>query len=466
MSAAPRGYALSARLALLGALLFCAVMGTAGFALCQMLAQQLSQRDDAALVARADQLRTLLRDGNALALIHDKPHLFANMLDNREGMLVLRRPGQAPLIEINPSHWSLPAPPALAPESSIPLSAVRHGETPDGLPYGVVAVLARTGDAAGPLEIVAGRVMGERARLLQAYRLRVWLLVLAGAALFGGLGLLLIRRAMAPLRQLAAHAQAVNVSNLDPRLASADAPHELLPLIQAFNAMLDRLAAGFGQLSQVTSDLAHDLRTPINNLLGQTQVALGQPRSVQEYEELLASNVEEFERLTRMADNMLFLARSQNPQDALDLQPLQLEAELRRVADYFEGPALDRALGIEAAGSGTLRADAELLRRALANLLANAVRHAEPGSAITLSARQEGRAIVIDVENRGADIAPEHQARIFDRFYRADAARAGSTQSSGLGLSIVRAIMELHGGGCRVSSAGGVTRFSLRFPAD
>lgn len=458
-------YSLTLRLVLVLATLSFFVMGLVGAALYNVLAMQLTARDDAALVTRVEQIRTLLKDSNTLELIHNKPKLFANMLDNRESLLVLRYPGKPPLIEVNPAGTRIPKPAPVGIDTPLTLQAVAHSRDTDGVPLSAVAALARCNSSDSPLEITAARTMYDRTRLLKLYRERIFVLAAAGALIFAALGYLLLRRGLLPLRQLAAHADAVNIANLHGRLGHRHMPRELMPLVMAFNSMLERLSDGFTQLRQVSADLAHDLRTPVNNLLGQTQVALGRPRSVEEYETLLASNVEELERLMRMSDNMLFLARSEHAQMQADIQPLPLADEMARVAEYFEGPAEERNLQISVSGGGIVLADPILLRRALGNLLANAVHYANGGSLITLSAQTTAQEVTITVENHGPTIAPEHLERLFDRFYRVDPARTGATQSSGLGLSIVRSIMQLHGGNWQVTSADGITRFAVSFPA-
>jgi two-component system heavy metal sensor histidine kinase CusS len=459
-----RRHSLTIRLALLFALLAFAVLGTVGASLYRALEIQLEQRDDAALVTRVDQIRTLLQDNNALQMIHERPRLFANMLGNREGLLVLRFEGQPPLIEINPSGVPLPALPPIGAGESLSPAAVKHSLDPSGTPFSAISASARTADPGQQLEIVAGRVMNERTRLLDRYRKMILLLVCAGSLLFALLGYVLVRRGLGPLRRLALHTETIGVANLSARIDNADAPLELSPLINAFNAMLDRLAKAFTQLSQVSTDMAHDLRTPINNLLGQTQVALGQRRNVEQYESLLASNVEELERLSRMVDNMLFLARADHPQAVRERKTLDVSDEFQRMADYFEGLAGEREIAITLAGAGNVWADPILLRRALANLLSNAVKYADANTAILLDAHESEEGVTLSVENRGATIPEYHLARLFDRFYRADASRGGSSESNGLGLSIVRTIMQLHNGRYDAASADGATRFSLFFP--
>ncbi len=456
---------LVARLALLFALISFAVIATIGTTLYNTLAMQLELRDDAALVSRVDQIRTLLRDVDLIDLIHQKPQLFANMLGNREALLVLRFPGEAPLIEVNPGGTRVPDLAPVDANTQLSLAAVHHSSEKN-VPFIVVSAVARTSDAQRELQIVAGRLMTERSRMLRTYRNQILMVASGGALLLALLAWLVARRGLLPLRRLAAQTGSIGIRNLSVRIDNGSAPHELLPLIDGFNAMLDRLEISFTQLSQVSADMAHDLRTPIGNLLGQTEVALGQRRDVAYYEKLLGSNFEELQRLSKMTDNMLFLARAEHADHAIERKALDVGDELQRISEYFEGPADERALRLHCRsdGAGTVWADPTLLRRALANLLANAVRHADAGSEILLVAVRGGEGVTLVVENYGPTIPSQHLERLFDRFYRVDASRVGSAESNGLGLSIVRSIMSLHQGRWGATSNGGVTRFSLYFP--
>jgi two-component system heavy metal sensor histidine kinase CusS len=221
--------------------------------------------------------------------------------------------------------------------------------------------------------------------------------------------------------------------------------------------------------------VAHDLRTPISNLLGQTQVTLSKPRSVEEYQSLLASNVEEFERLARMVENMLFLARADNAQVALRKVALDIRAELARIAEYFEGMAEERGVSIRI-GNGQsdadksayrieLVADPILFRRAVNNLVANAIRYTPPDGTIDLSFARIENEVIVSVCNPGPAIEREHLSHMFDRFYRADPSRPDSALSAGLGLAIVASIVHLNGGRVQVeSNLGDPTVFRLVFP--
>ena len=459
-----RHYSLTLRLALIFALLAFALLATLGVALYRELERELIMRDDAALIYRIDQLRNLLNDSNTLDLIKTKPELFQNMLGNRESVLSIAAPGQQPLLTVNPGNINLPSVPPVPKNHKLTFADVHHFPGINGVPFATVAASIDSGDL-GSLQVTTGRLMTERTAVLASYRLSVYVLASIAAIILAVVGYLLVHRGLLPLRRLARHAQGIGVGNLAERLDSHGAPKELLPMIDSFNTMLERLAKGFVQLGQVSTDMAHELRTPINNLLGETQVALQQNRSIEAYQQLLASNVEELERLARMLDNMLFLART-DPASALrQRQELDAADEMERMADYFEGLAADVGIHINAQGSGVIWAEPMLLRRALANLCANAIKYGAADSELSICATPTADGIHLQVRNRGQTIPAEHLPRLFERFYRVDESRERSAQSNGLGLSIVATIMQLHNGGYSVTSTDGVTCFELFFPA-
>jgi two-component system heavy metal sensor histidine kinase CusS len=280
------------------------------------------------------------------------------------------------------------------------------------------------------------------------------------------------RRIVVGAKRLETAASRISAEALHERLPLEGAPTELVESTIAFNRMLDRLQRAFERLSVFSSDLAHDLRTPIGNLLGEAQVALSRPRSADEYRAVLESAVEEYERLSRMIGNMLFLARADNEQANVSASWVGARAALEHVIAYFEQIAEEQGVVLQAtlhAAFGIperLWADETMLNRALSSLVSNALRYAARGTRVDLSVVVDARqARVIEVSNEGPAIPAEHQARIFERFFRAEASREGSASGSGLGLAIVRSIMELHGGTATVSSAPGKrTIFRLEFP--
>ncbi|QHF45894.1 two-component sensor histidine kinase [Pseudomonas sp. S35] len=458
-----RHYSLTLRLALIFALLAFALLATLGVALYRELERELILRDDVQLISRVDQLRNLLNDSNTLDLIRTKPELFQNMLGNRESVLSIAAPGQAPLLLVNPGNIDLPAIKPVPKDHVLALSDVQHLPGINGVPFSTLAASIDSGDL-GSLQVTSGRLMTERTAMLASYRLSVYILASIAAILLALVGYLLVHRGLLPLRRLAQHAQGIGVGNLAERLDSHGAPKELLAMIDAFNTMLERLAKGFVQLGQVSTDMAHELRTPINNLLGETQVALQQQRSSESYQQLLASNIEELERLARMLDNMLFLART-DPVSALrQRQALAAADEIARIADYFEGLAGDVGISIRTEGDGVIWAEPMLLRRALANLCANAIKYGAPNGELLIQAIPTAAGIRLCVSNKGQTIPAEHLSRLFERFYRVDESRERSAHSNGLGLSIVATIMQLHNGHYSVTSEDEVTCFELFFP--
>ncbi|WP_409364256.1 heavy metal sensor histidine kinase [Burkholderia sp. Bp9143] len=315
------------------------------------------------------------------------------------------------------------------------------------------------------IRIAIARNMADRAELLDGYRDKLKIAGGLGALVAMLLSYWLIRTALVPLREIVSNTGRITVDRLDARLDAARAPRELRALVDAQNAMLGRLQQAFGHLSQFSADLAHDLRTPLNNMRGATEVALARPRTPGEYQALLESNLEEYDRLARMIENVLFLARAEHPTFVTRQRAFDVHDELTRIAEYFEGLADEAGSTLRVDGHGQLTADVELFRRAVGNLLANALRYTRAGGVIALRVDETADAVHVVVENPGEPIDPALLPRIFDRFVRGDSARSGGVPggTAGLGLAIVRSVMELHGGTARVESDTAGTRFILTF---
>ena len=426
-----------------------------GIFLYRAFVAEIERRDDLQLLGKLRQVQIVLGRPGAAELLAAQPDFFRDTMSGQEGSLVrITAAGGAVLADINPAGERTPAPPGRG--------AIASWRARGGIPGRIVGGSARLG--ATPVTVVVARAYGERTAMFARYRARILAACIVGALAAAVLAALMLRRGLRPLRAVAAHAAMVKPGTLAQRLDIAGAPSELRPLVDAFNAMLQRLQDGYARLSGFSADLAHEFRTPVTNMIGQSQVALGQGRSREEYEALLASNIEELERLARMIESMLFLARAGQDELVLARQPLEARAELERVASFYEGMAEERGLRLQCSGAAHLAADPGLVRRALANLVSNAVRHADPGGSIALHAESRAGAVALSVTNPGAPIPREHLDHLFDRFYRVDSARSDAEGSTGLGLSIVSAIMNLHGGKAMVESHGAQTRFTLVFP--
>jgi heavy metal sensor kinase len=457
-----RSRSIAWRLALAFALVCALVLSAIGVFLYRSLASEIAYRDDLALLGRLEQVRALLADSDSLGALQARPRLYQNMLGNLDSLLLVRRADGSSVIAINPRQRELPALNAIPRAQTPQRPDVLTWQAPDGAELALLSGEAQ-GPNGEPLTIIAGKVLSEREQMLGSYRMRLYLSVGLGALLAFALGLLLLRRGLQPLRQLSEAVRGIDLRSLDQRLPANGTPAELLEPVQALNGMLARLDDSVQRLSQFSADLAHEIRTPLHTLLASNGQALNHPRSTAEYQEVLASNMEEFERLKRMAENLMFLARAEQAERALNLQTLDLPSVGSELCDYFEALADDREVRLDNQLHGELLADQQLLQRALGNLLANAVRHADQGSVISLRRRDEPGECWLQVHNHGPAIAQEHLSKLFDRFYRVDPSRAEPGDSGGLGLAIVQSIMQLHGGQVRVSSDADGTIFELGF---
>ncbi|KAE9646566.1 HAMP domain-containing protein [Pseudomonas sp. PB103] len=457
-----RSRSIAWRLALAFALVCALVLSAIGVFLYRSLASEIAYRDDLALLGRLEQVRALLADSDSLGALQARPRLYQNMLGNLDSLLLVRRADGSSVIAINPRQRELPALNAIPREQTPQRPDVLTWQAPDGAELALLSGEAQ-GPNGEPLTIIAGKVLSEREQMLGSYRMRLYLSVGLGALLAFAFGLLLLRRGLQPLRQLSEAVRGIDLRSLDQRLPANGTPAELLEPVQALNGMLARLDDSVQRLSQFSADLAHEIRTPLHTLLASNGQALNHPRSTAEYQEVLASNMEEFERLKRMAENLMFLARAEQAERALNLQTLDLHSVGSELCDYFEALADDREVRLDNQLHGELLADQQLLQRALGNLLANAVRHADQGSVISLRRRDEPGECWLQVHNHGPAIAQEHLSKLFDRFYRVDPSRAEPGDSGGLGLAIVQSIMQLHGGQVRVSSDADGTIFELGF---
>ncbi|WGS85052.1 heavy metal sensor histidine kinase [Methylomonas sp. UP202] len=311
--------------------------------------------------------------------------------------------------------------------------------------------------------IQIGLDISHEAALLSKYRTNLGWAIFVGLFFSSIAAVLVARRGLNPLTEMTRHIEGITATQLHAQLDPARYPKELFALAFAFNAMLSRLSNSFNQLTQFSADLAHELRTPINNLMGESEVALSRPRSADEYQQILESNLEEYGRLSQIIETLLFLARAENTEIALHKTRLDGRAELEAACSYLEALAEEHGVRLSCQGQGFLLADAQLLKRVLSNLLLNAIQHTPAGGEIcsSIQTTDDGTAF-ITVKDSGCGISAEHLPKLFDRFYRVTSAR--SEVGTGLGLAIIKSIMDLHGGKVIISSVVGQgTLVTLRF---
>lgn len=459
-----RASSMTWRLAVLFALVVMTTLATVGSYLYRSLANQLEFRDDSELIGKVIQTRHLLEELRSVGDIEHARESFLNVVFAHEGLILLiSRAGGETLIQNVKTPMAWPGGRSVPIEREPDVTDVLDWNTTIG-PARVIVAKGKIGSNSGEeVQILLARDANERLILLAAYRRDLIFASIMGALIASVLGWLTVRRGLAPVGIVAKKANEISSRRVDTRLSIQEAPAELRELTAAFNAMLDRLEDGVRRLSGVSADLAHDLRTPVNALMVKTQVALSRQRRLDEYRALLESNMDEYERLSRLIESTLFLARADNAQLALYVERVNVRATLEKVAEYFSGIAEEAGVTLSVAGDATVQADKTLVERAVSNLVANGIRHTPAGQTVQISTAHRGDTVAIEVENSGQPIPGDQLHRVFDRYFRGDASRTEASGSAGLGLAIVRAIMSLHNGEARVTSENGVTRFSLIF---
>ena len=322
--------------------------------------------------------------------------------------------------------------------------------------FEVPAPLVAGGSVRGRLEVD----ITHDQRMLKG--LAVTLIVAAlGCAALTGMGIRwLVRRDLKPLDDLAAQTRAISARRLDQRLTLDRPAAELLPWIEQFNALMERLEQAYSQLEGFNADVAHELRTPLATLIGQTEVALSRERSNDSLRETLVSNLEEMQRLSLMVNDMLFLSNADRGAVARRGEPVSLAALAHQVAEFHEGSLDEAGLRLDVEGDATVAVDEPLVKRALSNLLGNATRFAERGSTVRvkIAGSDEPEGVKVVVQNRGEAITAQQLPRLFDRFFRGDSSRCcDQEQHHGLGLAIVAAIARMHSGRTLAQSQAGLT---------
>lgn len=300
--------------------------------------------------------------------------------------------------------------------------------------------------------VQVSKSMDSQRRLLNKYRKMIMLMLALGAILSIVLGSRLARKSMQPINKVTTKLKELTTEQLHERLDDKKLPGELVALAGAFNSMCDGLEKSFNRLKQFSSDLAHELRTPINNLIGEAEIALSQTRSKKEYQKVLISSLEEYQRLSKMVSGLLFLAQAESPQTKLVKQKVNSREIIDSVCDFYSALAEEKSIEIRCDGQATILVDEMLFCRVINNILANAIKYSSANGLITLGITQSKMQTRIAITDNGAGIDEKDLPLIFDRFYRTDKARNQGSGGLGLGLAIVKSIMDLHGASISLES--------------
>lgn len=391
----------------------------------------------------------------------EQSHTFYSRILDDQGRLVIETAGMATVV---PSA-QFPSP--VGPELISKPEVMQDWQSPEGRTYCVLSVRTHNEQSGQSWVIQVAMDDAEEKATIDKVQRGSLVALLLGTLFSAGLGGVVARRGMKPLREIAATAERITANQLNERIDPLCQPEELGKLATALNRMLGRLEDSFVRMSQFAEDVAHELRTPIHNMMGEAEVALSTEREPEEYRSILESSLEEFERLSRMINEMLFLTRAENPQQQIERVRFDARREIEAVREFFDALTESRGVTVTTQGQGDIDADPILFRRAMTNLLSNALRHTPGGGQIVLSVEQANdSAVLVKVTDSGCGIRPEHLPRICDRLYCADRTNAQLSEQTGLGLSIVKSIAELHGGSIAIDSAlGKGTTVLMRFPA-
>ncbi|MGD9869949.1 MAG: heavy metal sensor histidine kinase [Thauera sp.] len=453
---------LTARLATLFAVLTASLLVLVAVLFGRMLDAHFEELDMHELQGKVTLIRNALQNVAATGGRSERVEALERAFLGHESVGVLLRDGAGRVLHIiHPEHFTA------AQRAGERLSGALADWTVDERPHRGVEVsiaLPSLGPKEQTIEALVALDLSHHVHFLASVRNATWAGVIVAALAAALFGWFAAHRGLAPLRRVTETARRLSARQLAERLAIDDAPLEVRDHVEAFNGMLARLEAAFQRLGDYSADIAHELRTPISNLMTQTQVALSRPRTNAEYQDILASNLEEYERIARMVSDMLFLAKAEGNSLAHAGESIDLAREADALIDFYEALAEERQIRIVRHGQACVQGDRLMLRRAVSNLISNALRHTPDGGQIAINIDADAAGARLAVRNVGDPIPADQIERIFERFHRGSAQRESRGEGAGLGLAITRSIVQAHGGQIAAQAADGVTCFTITLP--
>jgi len=435
-----------------------------------VLRSELDRSTDLFLADKLHVIRTLLRerpdDWDAL---HEEielesagrkyEHFYVRLLDGRNQPLLMT-PGMAEQFDL--SQFGIQS--QSRTDHAVPIKGAQ------GRTFRVTSATAAVGSPVRGTDTIQIAIdVSQKEGLLARYRFWFWTILTGTSLLFPLIGYQVARHGIRPVEEMATTARRISSTNLRERIRTEGYPFELASLAGTFNEMLDRLEESFERISRFSADIAHDLRTPVNNIRGETEVVLARARTIDEYREVLGSCLEEAERLSELISDLLFLARAESPLTHLRREAVNVCELLDGMREYYAASAEENRISLATLPSkAPLVADLDLklVQRAVGNLISNALAHTPPGGSIGLGAHAQNGSVRIYVSDTGTGIPADALPRVFDRFFRVDTSRAQASGGTGLGLAIVQSIMSLHGGKVEIESqVGQGTRVTLDIPS-
>jgi len=454
-----RPTSLTLRLTLLFSAVAAVVLLTFGWIIERSLGEHFLREDSKEIRVIAQMVERTL---STLPPDHDLTHIkqrFTDMLVGHHDALLLITDARGQRL------YSSPGPDfALIPQPSSGLKQGVLQQWSDGKHNYRVFIQQVTGNSNAPYNVTIAVATDFHLDFLTGFRYTLWLMIACGIIVTGIMGWFVVRHGHRPLHTIVDQISHISANALNTRLNPEAVPAELTELAISFNELLQRLEEAFSRLANFSADIAHELRTPVTNLMTQTQVALSQARDAEAYQEILYSNMEEYERMAQMIGDMLFLAKADNARHPPHTEEIDLKSELLNLFDFYGAWVEECHVALTLAGDAHVRGDRLMLRRALSNLLSNAIRHTPAGNSVEVKLSYAKNDVLIVVQNPGTPIPAEHLDKIFDRFYRTDPSRQRSGEGAGLGLAIVKSIVEAHGGTIVATSNETSTQFRISLP--
>jgi heavy metal sensor kinase len=315
--------------------------------------------------------------------------------------------------------------------------------------------------------LVVGASMRQMEDALSSFLKALAWLIPSGVLLAAIASWFMAGKALQPVAELGKAAGEIAVTSLDRRLPVRGTKDELDQLAGQFNDTLARLEKAVGEMKQFTASISHELRTPLAVLRGEAEVALMEANSTDQYRRVLSSQLEEFEKLSRMINQLLTLARAESGEVAIGHEPVNISNMTRSIAEQLEPVADSKnvTLSWNCDPDVTLRGDASWIERIILNLADNAIKFTRPGGHVWITVGRNTNDAILEIEDDGIGIVPEAIPHIFERFYRADPSRANRADGVGLGLSLVKWAVDQHRGSVQVESTSDRgTRFVVKIP--
>lgn len=454
-----RHLSLTARMSLMFMSAVIAVLVVAGLSFNMLSQHHFMLLDRQALMEKLESAQHILSNAQDTRNLADQAAQLRTLLGAHQDLVALILNSDGRVLFAAPTNAAIPT-------SFSAAEAQEMWQWQDGeqLYQGMTARVAVAGQAA-PLTILLALDVSNHTHFFETLQRWFWVGLIISALVSAALGWAVARSGLRPLRTVTRVAASMSAGSLQERIPLAPVPLELQQLVLSFNAMLARLEDAFIRLSNFSADIAHELRTPLSNLMTHTEVVLSRPRDSAAYEENLHANLDDLRRMSRMIDDMLFLAKADNGLIIPQQTRIELTVVIAKLFEYYQLLADERGITLSVCGAGEVLGDPLMLERVIANLLANALRYTPAGATIHLRLQQSECLTRLSIENPGDTIAAEHLDKLFDRFYRADPARReGGSSNAGLGLAISRSIVQAHKGRIYCTSVNGLTGFHLEFP--